>query len=490
MTPILEVTALQAHAVGVPLLRGVDLTLDAGEVVAVVGSSGAGKSTLGLAVLGESARGVELAGSVRVAGTELVDGVTPAARRAARAGRVGHLPQHPGAVLDPIRRCGRVLDELARLVHPRDRAARAAAVAAALDRVRLDPALAARHPHQLSGGQAQRMALAQTVVTSPAVVVLDEPTTGLDDGTAAQLVARLADLAAGGTALLLLTHDRGVARSLAHTVVQLDDGRVARRGDPATILGAEATAPRAASAATGATRLAVERLVVRTRQGSTLLDGVSLTARAGEWVAVHGQSGAGKTTLARAVAGLVARDGGEVAVDGTPLAAALEDRPAAHRALVQYVHQDAASSFLPDRPVLDQVARGGILLRGLPVAEADAEAAELLARLGLDPDAARRRPEGLSGGQLQRAAVARALLVRPAVLVADEMTSALDPEHRAELLELVDAERRARGTTVLAVSHDLATAAQMADRVLEIEAGRTVADRAATPVGEGSRRPG
>ncbi|MEJ2868065.1 ATP-binding cassette domain-containing protein [Actinomycetospora sp. OC33-EN08] len=471
MTPVLCISDLRATAGGGALLDGLDLTLDPGRVLAVVGASGAGKSTLGLAVLGECAPGVTLSGTVLVGGTDLV-GPDPTRRRELRAGRVGHLPQHPGAVLDPVRRCDRVLDELAATVHGRDRVARRAAVAAALERVRLDPALARRHPHQLSGGQQQRMALAQTVVTAPDVVVLDEPTTGLDPATAAELVGQLGDLAASGTALVLLTHDHDVARALADEVIELVEGRVARRGTPQDLLGARDPVVTRPGQADGAARLVVEGVTVGAPDGTPILDDVTVQAGTGEWVAVHGRSGAGKTTLARVVAGLVAPRVGSVTVDGTRLAPAVTARDRGHRALVQYVHQDAASSFLPDRPVLDQVARGAVLLRGRAVSAALTEARDLLARLGVEPGTVARRPGSLSGGQLQRAAVARALLVRPAVLVADEMTSALDPEHRRDLLLLVDDLRRDTGTTVLAVSHDLDASALVADRVVVLDGGR------------------
>ncbi|MET0190106.1 MAG: ATP-binding cassette domain-containing protein, partial [Pseudonocardia sediminis] len=229
---VLEIDGLTARAGDAVLLDGIDVTLGPGRVLAVLGPSGAGKSTLGLAVLGEAAPGVVLTGRVRVAGADLLG-----AGRRRRAGRVGHLPQHPGTVLDPVRRVGRVLDELAALVHPDDRAARAAAVATALTRAGLAPDLGRRFPHQLSGGQQQRMALAQTLVTAPDVIVLDEPTTGLDPGTTEEVLGHLADLARAGTALVLLTHDRSVARRLADRAVALADGRVVRRGTVEDVLG-------------------------------------------------------------------------------------------------------------------------------------------------------------------------------------------------------------------------------------------------------------
>ncbi|MFG1634165.1 ABC transporter ATP-binding protein [Pseudonocardia alni] len=469
MTPVLRAAGLSAHtADGAVLLDGVDLELAAGAVLAVVGPSGAGKSTLGLALLGEANPGIGLAGSVRAGGTELL-GHDPAGLRTARAGRVGHLPQHPGVVLDPVRRTGPVLDELAATAHGRGRAHRAArdtAVASALERAGLgaEPGLLRRFPHQLSGGQQQRMALAQTLVTGPGAVVLDEPTTGLDPVTRGAVLDRLCTLAGSGTALVLLTHDLDAIRRIAAAgptveVLELHGGRVVRRGPAGAP--AEVTPARGRPAGVGAALLAVRGLTVRTGSGVTLLSDVDLTLERGRCLAVVGPSGAGKTTLGRALAGLVPHSG-RVLVDGT--------EPG--RGTVQYVHQDCRSAFLDHRSVLDQVARPAVLLRGSSHADAHTEALALLDRLGLPGETVARRPGGLSGGQLQRASVARALLARPSVLVADEPTSAQDGEHRRLLLDELGHARREDGLALVLVSHDPVTIAD-ADRTLALADGRT-----------------
>lgn len=474
MTPVVAVRGLTVRtATGTSLLDDVDLSVVPGRVLTVVGHSGTGKSTLGLALLGEGGTGLALDGSVRLGGTELL-GLDPAALRRARAGRVGHLPQHPGVVLDPVRRTGPVLDELAATIHGRGRAHRAdrdLAVSVALQRAGLgaEPELVRRFPHQLSGGQQQRMALAQTLVTAPDVVVLDEPTTGLDPATTDTVVDRLAALAAGGTALVLLTHDLDTARRLAHEVIELEDGRVARRGG-AELLGPPVTAAPWNSRAAGTPLLEVTGLGVPTPAGVPLLSGVDLTVARGGHLAVVGPSGAGKTTLGRALAGL-APCTGDVRVDGAPVH---RDRRA-----VQYVHQDCRSAFLDHRPVLDQVARPAVLLRGRSPADAGTAATVLLGRLGVDAETAARRPGGLSGGQLARAAVARALLAGPSVLVTDEVTAALDAEHRRLLLDELRRARRADGVAVLTISHDPAVVAA-ADRVLTLVGGRVESRAVAT----------
>jgi peptide/nickel transport system ATP-binding protein len=474
--PVLSVRSLAACAGDAELLTGVDLDLHACGVLAVVGPSGSGKSTLGLALLGEAAPGVELSGSVRVGGTELVG-----PGRTGPAGRVGYLPQHPGAVLDPLRRVGAVLDELAAVVHGADRAARSAAVRGALRAAQLpEQELSRRFPHQLSGGQQQRMALALALVTGPDVVVLDEPTTGLDPDTTQALVESLAALAGSGVALVLLTHDHDTARALAHEAVAVRGGRVEAQGPAAEVLDALEAPPVAEPMTSGGRpRLRAQGLTVRTADGRTILDGVDLDADAGAAVAVVGPSGAGKTTLARALAGLVVPRSGVVEVDGTVLRPDALDRDHDERRAVQYVHQDPRATFAPRRPVLDQVARPAVLLRGREPGAARAEAVEILATLGVDEATAGRRPRALSGGQLQRAAVARALLARPAVIVADEATSALDADHRAELVAVFDRVREAHGTTLVLVSHDLELVGQVSGTAVVLEAGR-VADRGPT----------
>jgi peptide/nickel transport system ATP-binding protein len=472
--PVLAARGLSARVGDRILLDRVDLALAAGEVLAVVGASGSGKTTLGLALQGERRGRVQLDGSVRLFGEELLD-CREARRRAVRAGRIASLPQHPAAVLNPARRVGRVLGELAALRHPR--AERKAAVRRALHRARLDadPALLNRYPHQLSGGQQQRLALAQALVTEPRVVVLDEPSTGLDTVTKEQIAVMLGELAESGTGLLLLTHDAALVRMLAHDVRVLRDGKLCGRGgSPVPTGGGGPPVPPAESRRNSAAVLQVSGLGRRTRTGAVLLDGVDLQLQRGRCLAVVGPSGAGKTTLARCVAGLCRPTAGRIVIGGELMPPTIGQRSRQQRSRVQYVHQDARSSFDPRRKLLRQVARTAELLRSVGRHRAEGEAREVLARLGIPPGQVELRAGELSGGQLQRAALARALLAEPEVLVLDEVTSSLDAASRAELLALLRDWKSSGAAGVVFISHDLASVTELADEVAVIANGRCV----------------
>ncbi|MEU3767512.1 ATP-binding cassette domain-containing protein [Amycolatopsis keratiniphila] len=446
---VLEITGLSAHAGETVLLDDVSLSLAPGRTLVVLGASGAGKTTLGLAATGRARPGITLSGSVRTAG----------------AGVVGHLPQQPSSVLDPVRRCGPVLAELAAL-HHRGRAARLAAARTALAEAGLEPELWRRFPHQLSGGQQQRMALATTLVTRPRLLVLDEPTSGLDEANRAVLTARLAELSRSGTALLVLTHDLTLARALDGDVAELRDHRLL----PCEAVPGHARLDEPAPASPTSPVLVVRGLTVRAGR-TPLIEDVDLELAAGSRTMLTGVSGAGKTTLGRALAGLTPPTAGTIEVDGVRLPRLARRRDRAQLRAVQYVHQDSRASFDEFRGVLGQVADTARLLRGLGREEARLEATEILDALGVDP--ADRRPGLLSGGQLQRCAVARALLARPRVLVCDEPTSALDAANRARLWEFVTAAALRHGIALLVISHDTA-AAPFVDGTFTMAGGRLV----------------
>ncbi|MFI9526599.1 ABC transporter ATP-binding protein [Micromonospora rosaria] len=544
---LLRVAALRAEAGGRRLVDDVSFTLAAGRVLALVGMSGSGKTTIGRALLGEAGPGVRLTGRVEVAGRP-VDPAHPPP-----AGTVGYVPQQPSAVLNPVRRVGTVLHEIARRHLPpggtwrerRDRPRRA--VREALRRVALptDRDLLRRFPHQLSGGQQQRLVVAHALLAGAHLLVADEPTTGQDNLTRRDVAAELSALAGAGMAVLLLSHDLHLVRAVADEMLVLHRGRRVEAGPTAEVFAAPrhewtrrllAAPPADARPGTAScltedrpgtpsrlahdrpgtpsrlahdrhtapSRLAHERpgtppcltddrpgtperpsllavadLVAEHTGGGrrrTVLTGVGLTLAAGECLALVGRSGSGKTTLARCVAGLHRPRAGTVRLAGRPLATTLDRRDRADLAAVQYVFQDARASFDPGRPVLDQVARPAVRLGGRSVGAAREAARAVLDRVGLAGHLVTRDPGRLSGGELHRAALARALLAGPRVLICDEITAGLDAVTRDRILTLVDELRRADGLALLVISHDREVVARLADRVAVLHDGRVVED--------------
>lgn len=490
MNAVAEIEDLRVETGGRAIVDGVSLRALPGKVIALVGSSGSGKTTTGLALLGEYPPGARVTGRVRVA-----DGLA------------GYVPQHPAAVLNPARRVGALLGDIARgqvrhLPRSERRTESRERVLAALSQAQLPDgnAMLRRYPHQLSGGQQQRVVLAQALLLGARVVVADEPTTGQDPVAKRRIVERLSAVAARGVAVVLLSHDLDVVRALADEVVVMRDGKVVEAGPaermwhspahawtrqllaahgPATV--ATETAARAHVPATGATGTASPGGAVLRVRGLTARHGATpvlrtgeLTVRTGTCLAVLGPSGSGKTTLGRCLAGLHRDHDGQVLLDGTPLPRSLRSRTREQTAAVQYVFQDPRAAFDEHRPVLDQVARTAVRLRGADPAVARAEARTTMARLGLADELPHRLPGQLSGGELQRAALARALLARPRVLVCDEITSGLDTVTRRGLLDLLAALLRDRDDLALIViTHDTDTAA-LATRTLVLDAGEVV----------------
>ncbi|MFJ8934661.1 ABC transporter ATP-binding protein [Streptomyces sp. NPDC102365] len=474
---VAEVEGLTVEVGGRRIVDGVSLRVLPGRVTALVGASGSGKTTTGRALLGEFPPGARVGGSVRVA-----------------EALVGYVPQHPATVLNPARRVGALLHDIARAqvrALPRRERGRAARerVLDALEAAQLDrgDALSRRFPHQLSGGQQQRLVLAQALLLGARVVVADEPTTGQDALTKRRVVAELAAVAARGIGVVLLSHDLETVRALADEVLVMRDGRVVESGPTERVWLTPShhwtrqllsvQVPLAAPAQPGPRPEAVLRvqgLRARHRPGVEVLRVPELAVHPGECLAVLGRSGSGKTTLARCLAGLHRTYEGEVLLDGVALPRSLRDRGRDGLAAVQYVFQDAGASFDEHRPVLDQVARTAVRLRGVPASDARAEASHTLNGLGLGDESAARAPARLSGGELQRAALARALLARPRVLVCDELTSGLDTVTRRALLDLLAGLLRDRDDLCLVlITHDLDTA-RLATRIAVLDGGEVV----------------
>ncbi|MBM7412436.1 peptide/nickel transport system ATP-binding protein [Clavibacter michiganensis] len=476
----------------VPVVRGVSFEIRAGRALGLVGESGSGKSTVARTLLAHLRRGSRIVGgSVEVAGQD-VFALSPAATRELRGGTAAVVAQNAGQALTPSMRVGRQLREaLESHGLPSDDER----VAELIRLVRLpDPAtIVRRYPHQLSGGQQQRIAIAMAVAARPRVLVLDEPTTALDVVTQAAVLTLIRDLARElGMAVLLVSHDLGVVSTMVDEIAVMRDGVIVEHRPTAELFatpehaytrellaaipgGAGPVAP--ADADDAVTPMVVaDGLVVRYgRSLPPAVSDVSFTIAPRETLAVVGESGSGKTTLATALAGLVPTESGTFRFQGDgvsgDLTSAVAGRAPELRRAVQLVFQNADTSLNPRRTVGAAIARPLKLFTGRASAE---RVGEILTEVGLSPDFAARLPSQLSGGQRQRVGIARALAAGPQLVIADEITTALDVRVQAEILDLLATLQRDKGLSCLFISHDLAVVRGVADRVAVMTGGRIV----------------
>ncbi|MGP3955756.1 ABC transporter ATP-binding protein [Nonomuraea sp. 3N208] len=452
-----------ADRAGTVIVDRLNLRIAPGEVLALVGLSGAGKTTVLRAVLGALPFGLTL-----TAGRIEWHGAPVRAPRRWRRRTVGFLGQDPASALHPL------LDARTAVREALPRSARdGGAAERALAGVGLDPAdIGRRRPHQLSGGQAQRVALARALAADPELLVLDEPTSALDPAALALAMKRVRRRRGDGRSVtLIVSHDMGLISELADHVVRLDPGQGRETNDAAPRMPVRPEAAGKPGPGDGSVLQVHGATIAQPPGGAPLLSDVDLAISAGEAVAVLGPSGSGKSTLLRMLAGLHPAEHGQATVLGEPLPWPVTERsPAALRALA-LVGQNPLDALNPARTIGAALVRPLRTLRGLPRRAARAEALRLLATVGLPAELAHRYPAALSGGQRQRVALARALAGGPAVLLADEITAALDARTAGLILDLIDTLRRDTGLAVLAVTHDPAVAAR-ADRVLRVEGGR------------------
>ncbi|MFV2008248.1 MULTISPECIES: ABC transporter ATP-binding protein [unclassified Micromonospora] len=490
---MIRVDGLCADAAGQRLLRDVSFTVPAGDVLAVVGPSGSGKTTLGRALLGEAGPGVRLTGGIEIDGRPVTPDTPPT------GGTVGYVPQQPAAALTPVRRIGPVLREIARRHTPAPsrrtrRAAIRQAVRAVLARVGLpdDRDLLRRYPHQLSGGQQQRLVIAHALLAGARVLVADEPTTGQDSLNRRDVAAELRSLAGSGVAVVLLTHDLHLVRAVADGVLMLDRGTVVASGPPDAVLHDTPARPARTPAADppgGVGQLLRVTGLTAAHHGSTVLHDIDMVIGPGQRLALVGRSGSGKTTVARCLAGLHPPSGGSIELDGRRLAGSIDRRQRGDLTTVQYVFQDPRASFQPSAALLDQVARPAVRLHRQPTVDALRTAHDLLRQVGIDDALAARRPDRLSGGELQRAALARALVARPRLLVCDEITSGLDRVNQDRILDLLDEVCRAHRLALLVITHDPDVVDRLADHVTVLDHGRVVEHGPAATVLRAGRQP-
>ncbi len=492
MTELLRCEGLSLGFAGAPapLLRDVDLVIGEGEAVALVGPSGSGKTLLARALLGLLPPGARREGRLLWQGRD--PGLFAGGWSRLRGGGISWLPQEPLGGLNPLLRVGEQVVESVRLrggLSHRDARREAAALLAELQLPDPERLLDA-WPHQLSGGMRQRALLAAVLARGPRLLVADEPTSSLDATVQRDLLALL-DRArrTRGLALLFITHDRGLVPLVAGRCVEIRDGRVVELvGLPPASRG-EARVRVAPVAGTGPAKPALEAVDLVVRHGGprspAVVAGVDLVLATGQAVGLVGESGAGKSSLARALAGHLVPSSGVVNANGAPLSGGDASPTRAARRRVQMLFQDAGASLNPRQRVGDALAEAaGCAMR----AAAPETVRRLLGEVGLEAGLASRYPHALSGGQRQRVALARCLAADPTVLIADEPTSALDADAGALVLALLGNVMASRGLAVLLVTHDLDTAMSFCDELLVMHGGRIV-ERAPASVGRRLRHP-
>jgi peptide/nickel transport system ATP-binding protein len=531
--PIVEVQGLSIGFAGAnggkPIVTDFDLTIRPGECVALVGESGSGKSITARGLLNLAGEGAGTAAHrFEIKGRD-ARSFTEADWRKLRGTVTGLVMQDALVSLDPLRTIGQ---EVAEVISSHriltDTSAIRDRTLETLGKVGIpNPAdRALQYAHQLSGGLRQRALIASAIAADPDLIIADEPTTSLDVTVQAQVLQVLAERIREGAGLLLISHDLAVVAGIADRVIVMRDGRVVDSGPTRDVLthprhpytrqliaavpsgqsrGSRLASARFEAGTAEAAAISIVREPLPQRQAagdvvlevreitksfiapkaagrarSVVLQDISFDVRAGEVVGIVGESGSGKSTCAKIVLGLLAPDEGEVRLLGEPWSSVAEAGRRRLRRKLQYIPQDALSSFDPRYRVSD------IIAENLPGSHSRGARRErivsLLELVGLNTDHLDRPPRSLSGGQRQRVSIARALAAEPAIIVCDEPVSALDICIQAQVLDLLAELQSRLGTALLFISHDLGVIEHLCDRVLVFQNGRIVEQGAAETV--------
>ncbi|WP_347268445.1 ABC transporter ATP-binding protein [Paracoccus sp. (in: a-proteobacteria)] len=494
MEKLLEIDALRIEAKNAEgwteIVRGVDLSLNRGEILGLIGESGAGKSTLGLAAMGHVKPGCRItSGSIRFDGQELV-GAGPRLLRQLHGRRIAYVAQSSAAAFNPAwRLIGQYCEgPVQHGLMPRQQA-EAEAVALYREMRLPDPeTIGMRYPHQVSGGQLQRAMTAMALSCHPDLIIFDEPTTALDVTTQIEVLAAIRDVVARhNAAAIYITHDLAVVAQMADRVKVLLKGREVEEAPTREMLAnpredytRSLWAVRNFQPGAHDTPAPPEPILgiedVSASYGAhPVLKRVSISVPRGRTVAVVGESGSGKSTTARVVMGLLAPKSGRVVFDGQELDPVCRRRPRDLQRRVQMIHQMADTALNPRQRIREILGRPLEFFLGLKGAQKQARIRDLLAQIELDPDLfIDRLPGELSGGQKQRLCIARALAAEPELIICDEVTSALDQLVAEGILRLLDRLQRQMGLSYLFITHDLATVRSIADEVVVMQHGAVV----------------
>lgn len=503
MSELIRVQDLRVVACGelgeVEIVKGVSFSLQKGEVLALIGESGSGKTTIALALLGYARRGCRLAGGVVQIGEHDMLALSESELQGLRGNRVSYIAQSAAAAFNPAKK---LIDQVVEgaLIH--GLGSRAVLEAKAIELFRdlalPDPdRIGQRYPHQVSGGQLQRVMAAMALISDPLLVVLDEPTTALDVTTQIDVLRAFKRVVRErGATAVYVSHDLAVVAQMADQIVVLNGGQIFEQSPTGPLLDGPAheyTRSLLAAARPDTTIRPpcgiAEETPLLTIQGLTagygnknaqgmpairVLEDIDLTVRRGQAIGVIGESGSGKSTLARVVAGLLAPALGGLTFDGQPLGGSLSSRTDEQFRRIQMVFQNADTALNPMHSVSTILSRPLKMYFGLKGAALRERIGELLDLVRLPRTLAERRPNELSGGQKQRVNLARALAAKPDLILCDEVTSALDTVVGAAILELLRDLRQQLGVSYLFISHDISTVRALCDDIVVMYSGHKI----------------
>ncbi len=507
------VDKLSVSAGNATLVDALSFTIRPGEVLALIGESGSGKTTTALALMGHARRGCRISGgSVRIGDVNVLS-LGARQLRALRGRAVSYIAQSAAASFDPSRP---ILDQVVEpaVVHgtlPRGEA-ELKAIALFRELALPDPeTIGQRYPHQVSGGQLQRLMAAMALITDPEVVILDEPTTALDVTTQVEVLRAFRRVVRERqVTAVYVSHDLAVVAQMADHILVLRDGRMREVGTTERLLAAPQNeytqsllaAARPASRSAGTAGAGAEVLLrvqglsagygPRDRDGKpavTILEDINLELKRGQAIGVIGESGSGKTTLARVIAGLLPPSTGTMQFDGRVLPPALKARSRDDLRRIQIVFQSADTALNPSQTIERILARPLQFYRDLKGEPLRRRIDELLDLVKLPRTLAERLPGGLSGGQKQRVNLARALAADPDLILCDEVTSALDTVVGAAVLDLIAELRRELGVSYLFISHDLHTVRAVCDEIVVMRHGKKLAQVARADYERGPHHP-